>query len=198
MTSIKSKKNIGSIIFFFYLFFSFSMFGQNNILTINSFEEIDREPHDEVYRIVKFSALPGAQEKNELSRQGIQLLDYVGHSSYLALIKKGIDLRSNLPGLEKISKIGLKNKCSQQIFQGEPCSRSNGSKAILLIQHMPMIPRDKVLALVSSFGMNNLKYAEAYRLLYVECEIDKMQDLIKQYWIQYVSCAPEPGEPEDR
>jgi hypothetical protein len=198
MTSIKSRKTIGSIIFFFSLFFSFSVFGQNNILTINSFEEIDREPHDEVYRIVKFSVLPNEQEKNELSRQGIQLLDYVGHSSYLALIKKGINLRSNLPGLEKISKIGFKNKCSQQIFQGETCSMSNGSKAILLIQHMPMIPRDKVLALVSSFGMNNLKYAEDYRLLYVECEIAKIQDLINQYWIQYVSCAPEPGEPEDR
>ena len=77
MTSIKSRKTIGSIIFFFSLFFSFSVFGQNNILTINSFEEIDREPHDEVYRIVKFSVLPNEQEKNELSRQGIQLLDYV-------------------------------------------------------------------------------------------------------------------------
>ncbi|MBK6823704.1 MAG: S8 family serine peptidase [Saprospiraceae bacterium] len=198
MKCITSKKTIGKVALLSLIFFSISMYGLLAQLNRNPYEENANEPNDEAYRIIKFSVLPGVEEKTGLALEGIQLLEFVGQSSYLAKIKKGISFRSNLPGVKSISRIDLRNKCTKQIFNGEICSESKGSKAILMIQHMPLIQEENMLSLVSGYGLNILKYAKPYRMLYVECETSKIRDLINQYWIQYVSCAPEPGEPEDR
>lgn len=198
MKCITSKKTIGKVALLSLIFFSISMYGLLAQLNRNPYEENANEPNDEAYRIIKFSVLPGVEEKTGLALEGIQLLEFVGQSSYLAKIKKGISFRSNLPGVKSISRIDLRNKCTKEIFNGEICSESKGSKSVLLIQHMPLIQEDNILSLVSGYGLNILKYAKPYRMLYVECETSKIRDLINQYWIQYVSCAPEPGEPEDR
>ena len=81
MKCITSKKTIGKVALLSLIFFSISMYGLLAQLNRNPYEENANEPNDEAYRIIKFSVLPGVEEKTGLALEGIQLLEFVGHSS---------------------------------------------------------------------------------------------------------------------
>lgn len=67
-----------------------------------------------------------------------------------------------------------------------------------MIQHMPGLNDQKLHELSDQFGIQIFQYSASYRIFYAFVPKSRVLELAKEAWIFHLSCAPIPGQPEDR
>jgi hypothetical protein len=151
-----------------------------------------------LYREITFESLPDVKTREELKERGVILYEHLEGLSWLASIREGSTVLFERNAGFRFAGVDLYRKMSTPLIDGEPCGISDLSSYKMIIQHMPGIPDKKINALAEHVGLRIEKYNSDHRLFFAYVNIADWRNLAREPWIQFVSCAPMPGEPEDR
>ncbi|MBK9630882.1 MAG: S8 family serine peptidase [Saprospiraceae bacterium] len=151
-----------------------------------------------IYRVIDFKNLPDSKAIDILANQGIDLHEYLGDKRYLVSIKSQESESLQNPLFNSVSKLELPNKVSEDIWMNRPCGIEDRLEQKLMIQHMPGLNDQKLHELSDQFGIQIFQYSASYRIFYAFVPKSRVLELAKEAWIFHLSCAPIPGQPEDR
>lgn len=148
------------------------------------------------YSVMEFVEIPNAETRINLETSGIKLFDYLGGTKFLCCSSNQEYLRSNL--VVGISKLKPEQRFTQELLIGNSCSDQQSEIADLIIKYLPEISSQTVLGYCKGSGLLVNKISEENRLVFVHCKKSDLQRMLQLNWIQYASCTPAKGEPEDR
>ncbi|MCC6815096.1 MAG: S8 family serine peptidase [Saprospiraceae bacterium] len=147
------------------------------------------------YAIADMKNLVTAQEKDRLLEQGLVIHEYLDGTRYL--VSCIADYFNNMEDRNiEFSKLTSENKLSESIAKGDFCYEKKQQK--LTIQFLPLLKSDDILLRCNQLGIEVSRMHEAYRLLLIETSSELIHNLANEPWVQFISCTPEKGVPEDR
>lgn len=148
------------------------------------------------YRFIQFKQLPDAQQKEELSKKGIVLYNYVPHNTYMAAIPASLNLSAiqseniyaifPIEAIHKLDKFLATKQYPNWATQGK-------NKIELVVTHHPDINHETVAILLAAEGIqinNSLPDVQAYSIFADTKDIDKIAALPYLYFVEVTDGAP--------
>ena len=153
---------------------------------------------DRTLAVLQFQSLPSAETRNYLSKQGIELLQYIPEHAYTVSIvgklNAGVLKRA---GARTLFSLAPKQKMHPMLAKGEiPGWARNGTQMVDL---WVSFPRTYAVADVIRF-LAEEKIAvlstgqQAYRILSVRLATDRLEELAAYPFIEYVEPVPPPDK----
>ncbi|NOT37759.1 MAG: S8 family serine peptidase [Saprospiraceae bacterium] len=181
------KKSLFQILFFFL----------TSITLLQS--QIDIEEYVKVenssYSIADFSKLLSGSDISQLKEKGVSVLEYVDGTRYLVCSKN--DFRQlNAESALALNVLSRKEKLSENLYVREYCSGSKNQD--ITIQYLPLVDIETIKKRCLILGINLRSIYESYRLIYITCDKDQFETLSNENWLQYATCTPDKGTPDDR
>lgn len=150
------------------------------------------------YRLLQFDHLLSILERENLNKQGIEILEYIDGYSYLGSLNPSwIHARSNPEGLIRTYELSRNYRLSRQLLFATPCIKESG-KYRLVAKYMKGIDVSKIKVVLNNQSIEADRIYPYNQILYLKLNEHELEWLSSQPWVQFMDCESEPGTPEDR
>jgi hypothetical protein len=147
---------------------------------------------------LQFDHLLLPEEKQMLSQQGIEILEYIEGTNYLGAIDASQTNQRSLPfGLKKTYELSRSFKMSRQLLFTTPCIKES-DKYKLVVRYMKGVKRDDIKNVLNDQSILTDRIYPYNQILYLKLNEHELDWLSNQAWVQFIDCESEPGTPEDR
>ncbi len=148
------------------------------------------------YSTLKSSDLLSNSQKDILGKEGIRIYDYLGNNTYLICSDVNLSLRTYSDF--QFTKLGKSSRLSDEIANGSLCSYQQDHMGHLTVQYLPELTEEYIKKELNLSGIWIEKFSVENRLVFIDVNENSVSNLLNLPWIQYISCTPTKGEPEDR
>lgn len=156
---------------------------------IIEFDQKNKKASGKAFAIIQFEKIPTESEKQELKKQGIELLDYVPHNAYTVTI-------TGIPDAALLSQFkarALVTLSPQQKVESELAMRMTGT-AEVSISFPKSFSYEEVITELRKMNFSiTSTLLKDYRIISVQLPLFRLDELASQAFIEWVEKAP--GEP---
>jgi PKD repeat protein len=151
------------------------------------------------YRLIQFHKLPGKLELKALKQQGIQLLEYIPNTTYVASIPTGFDVaKFEALGVRSIQPISGDLKMAAPLKNASlPDWTVSKNKALLMLKFFKNIKHEHVLNYCKQDGIEVLRSNGHNNFLKVSVPLEKIKDLTALPYVAFIEPVPAPSVPDD-
>jgi len=151
------------------------------------------------FRLIRFDQIPDARQHQSLESEGIVLLDYIPHKTYVAAIPAGISAgKFNALGIRSVAPILQDLKVANNLKDRPfPDWAVRKDKVEVIIKYYASIPVEDVLAFCKADGIDIIRHNGINNFLLALIDQDKIEETGRLPYVAYLELAPPPGEPDD-
>jgi PKD repeat protein len=163
--------------------------------TIGNHEMIDGH----YYRLLQFYSLPDQPRQDQMAQQGIELLEYIPHNTYLASIPTNFDgAKLEQLGVRSIQYITTEMKESADIrYSNFPDWAMDRNDALLMLKFYKNLRHEDVAAYCAADGitiLNNNGYNNFFK---VKVPLDRVAEVVNLPYVAFLELVPPPSVPDD-
>ncbi|GIV31138.1 MAG: hypothetical protein KatS3mg029_0489 [Saprospiraceae bacterium] len=151
------------------------------------------------YALLQFSNLPSDADLQAIDRNGIRLLEYIPHHTYLAAIPVNLSAQKLAElGVRAIRQIPLELKMTQALYERSiPAHALDGNEVHCILKFHRNIPLDHILSWCRSEGITIERYNRYNNFLRVHFPLDRTEAIASLPWVAYLDLVPPPSIPDD-
>jgi PKD repeat protein len=160
--------------------------------------------HDElqegkVFRLLQFGDIPSAEVRHQLLSEGVELINYYPHQTYLAAIPPSITPSTLMEaGVIGQATLPWEAKVSSEIYRGDIGDWAlEGSKAHVVVRYFDNLSKENVSTTLEKNGIRVKAVFPDYHIIKAVVDINRIYDLAEMSVVQHVNIESAPGEPED-
>jgi PKD repeat protein len=163
--------------------------------TIQSHETIDGK----YYRLLQFYNLPDQAGHAEIARQGIELLEYIPHKTYVASIPTGFDpAKFAQLGVRSIQPIDFSWKMADNLnSRPYPEWAMEDDRVLVMLKYFPNLDQEQVLRLCKANGIRVVRHNGVNNFLRVSVPVEKVQAVVRLPFVAYLELVASPPVPDD-
>ena len=151
------------------------------------------------YRWIQFREIPNQQQLTRLENQGIQLINYIPHYTYLAAIPEQLNptaLRDYK--IRSVVQVPLEIKRDEGLMDEQfPDWALKGDKVQVVLQYHRNLSQEKVIEWCRKEQMDVEHFNGINNFIAGHIPISRISDFVALPFVTYINLATEPGEPED-
>ena len=213
MQSVKTVKSMIKHVLFVSLLSLFSVSGhaqellfKSGTIDISEVENsslnfVEEELFDDYgFRIIVFDQLPSLEQRKQLEKSGVELLEYLPKNAFFASIKEGANI-SDINGfrINKIIDVNPKYKTSKELTKGNIPSWAiqDVNNIIVIVKYFESVDDTKVILDLQQKNLVIKDSLISQNLVEVEISKKNLDSLYALSYIQYVEAKQPPGEPEN-
>lgn len=150
------------------------------------------------YRVLQFDHLLSNDEIQKLTRDGLEILEYIPDLHYLVSINAaGLHYRTKFNGLLATYSLSKNYKLSGQLLYGNSCIKE-GNKSLVVVKYMKDVEASKIQQELIQHKIVTDRFYAYNNVFYVKVSEQELEWLSQQPWAEFLDCESAPGEPEDR
>ncbi|MCB0519503.1 MAG: S8 family serine peptidase [Lewinellaceae bacterium] len=154
---------------------------------------------DHYYRLLQFYEIPNKDVWNKLSQQGIELLEYIPHLTYLASIPVGFNIgQLEQSGVRSIQSIQLDLKMSDALKNGDlPDYAIRKNRVLAMLKFYKNIDHATALRYCAADGIDILMENGYNNFLRVAFPLERIDEIAALPYVAFLETVPAPSTPDD-
>ncbi len=151
------------------------------------------------YRMLQFKELPKKAAIAALEQQGVRLLEYIPHNTYVAAISTQFDVsKLEKAGVRSIQPIEPGLKLSEDLrYSNIPDWARRKSDVLVMLKFYKDLRHEDVLAYCEADGVKVLRSNRTNNFLRASVPLEKVQSLASLPYVAFLELVPAPAEKED-
>ncbi|MEZ4826820.1 MAG: PKD domain-containing protein [Bacteroidia bacterium] len=174
-------------------------FPQNLEKFISSPNDRNHKLNGFFYRYIQFYEIPGNEAKKHIENNGIRLIAYIPHNTWLAAIPEGLN-RSALKtmGIRSIITPTATEKTDPRLVnESLPWWAVRDNMILLYAQYYPGVSAVQAESAIRSIGGTDIQLIDGESTMLIRIPLDQIYNLAGRPEIAYIEPINPPGEPED-
>ena len=163
--------------------------------TIANHEMVDGQ----YYRLLQFYTLPDQPRLDHLAQQGIELLEYIPHNTYIASIPTNFDVaKLEQLGVRSVQYITPEMKQSADLRYGNfPDWATSGNNALLMLKFYKNLRHQDAAAYCGADGLKILSDNGYDNFFRVKVPLERVQEVVNLPYVAFLELVPPPSVPDD-